>query len=72
MTILQFPTNKVLRDNLKTDSCLDQAKIIGLEDVVIVGFTKDGKFFFSASEDVTNERSLYLLESGKKYIFEEL
>lgn len=70
--LLKFPTNKVLRNNLETSSCLDQAKIMDLDNVVIVGFTKQGNLFFSASKDVTNETSVFLLEGAKKHIFDNI
>jgi len=76
MTLLQFPTNTniVLKDNLKTDSCLDQAKKLDLADTVIIGFRKEengGDFFFSASEGVDNANVLWLLKIAEKYILEQ-
>lgn len=69
--ILKFPSEKTLRDNLPVSDCLDQAKRLGLSSVVIMGYTKDGEFFFSASEEVTNENTLFLLKCAERSIFND-
>lgn len=70
--IVKFPSENILRDNLPVEKCLNQAKITGLESVVVAGFTKEGKFFFSASENVSNETTLWLLKLSEKSLFDEI
>lgn len=59
---------RVLRDNLPVEACLNQARNMNLKEVLVVGWTQDGKLFFSASENLTNEGSLWLAESAKNQI----
>lgn len=51
---------------LKTspDKAIEAAAEYGLESVVILGFKKDGEFYFASSEPGTPE-TLYFLERGR-------
>lgn len=70
--IINFPIDKTLRHNLPVDPFFNQAKSVNLTRAIIVGYTQDDKFFFSASENVTNEEALFLLKCGEKFIFDEV
>jgi len=70
--IIQFPKYRNLKDGLNSQSCLEQAKNLNLKDVVVAGYTQEGNFFFSASENITNESSLFLLEIAKLHIFKNV
>lgn len=72
--IVQFPSEKALRDNLPVNDCLNQAKVLNLDSCVVLGFMpgENGRFFFSASKDVTNESTLFLLKCAEKHLFDEL
>lgn len=72
MKVIDFPTHKVLRDNLPVEKCFKQAGLMNLKEALIIGYTPEGKFFFSASENTTNESSNWLLDLAKKYVFGEL
>jgi len=51
-----------------TDVILDGAKAHGLQDCVVVGWDKDGKFYF-ASSVADGGDVLWLFEHAKKQLF---
>lgn len=54
---------------LNADTVLDLA-IGDYEDVLVVGYTKDGYFEMRASDKVNPPNALWLLQSAQRYLFE--
>ena len=58
VTSLKIPAERVLNSALKAD----------MQDVVIIGYDADGKFYFASSESGSNV--LWLIEKAKKQLLE--
>lgn len=51
------------------DAATQSAKEAGLTSGVLVGFTEDGKLFYSGFGGSSNERTLFMFEAVKHSIF---
>lgn len=71
MTIDDPKVRKLYPKNarLNADTVLDRS-INEFEDVLVIGYTKDGHFEMRASENVNPMNGLWLLESARRYLFD--
>lgn len=68
--VISFPGSDNLPSTTEgptVESCIEHAKEIELEKVIIIGTTKENKFYLSSSEDPVDIN--YLVDMAKRYLF---